>query len=93
MILLKDSGGHPSGITIGIPMKDDKFNTWLKNRAQRLKKSPGFDDPRKSVQKEVKNVKLTDQLPAVIEKSLPPSNEERSGRVVHWSRSPLTPNQ
>eukprot|EP00521_Asterionellopsis_glacialis_P014397 CAMPEP_0195306074 /NCGR_PEP_ID=MMETSP0707-20130614/37015_1 /TAXON_ID=33640 /ORGANISM="Asterionellopsis glacialis, Strain CCMP134" /LENGTH=418 /DNA_ID=CAMNT_0040370283 /DNA_START=14 /DNA_END=1270 /DNA_ORIENTATION=- len=90
---LKDSGGHPSGITIGIPMREDKFQTWLQNRAARLRASPGFDDPRMNYQKEARSIHSTDKSSSLIEKEVPPSKEERSGRVVHWSRTPQIPDQ
>jgi mTERF domain-containing protein len=74
-------GGHPRGITIGIPMKDEAFEAWLNGRQKRLKKNPGFD--RKSKQDNVEKGALI-----VVRKT---EQQPRDGRIVHWIRERQPP--
>ena len=76
-------GGQPRGITIGIPMKDDAFDEWLKGRQKRLQKNPGFDS-------KVKSREIAESA-AIVHVSK--RKEEEGGRIVHWKRERRPPPQ
>jgi hypothetical protein len=80
---LLEIGGHPRGITIGIPMKDEAFEAWLEGREKRLKKNPGFDS--KATQDSVEKGALV-----IVGKT---EEQPRDGRIVHWTRERQPPPQ
>jgi hypothetical protein len=78
-------GGHPRGITIGIPMKDEAFDGWLTRRQKRLEKNAGFDQkPRR---------KGAEQQGAIVHVAAEKNKEEGDGRITHWTRERRPPSQ
>ena len=80
---LLEIGGHPRGITVGIPMKDEAFDKWLLGRQKRLDKNPGFDAKVKTPS--------GDEKVSIVH--LSKKKEDGDGRIVHWTRERRPPSQ
>lgn len=85
---LLEIGGHPKGITIGIPMKDEAFDQWLGRREKRLEKNPGFDDKARS-----QGAASLNNKEAAIVHVDNKNREEKNGRITHWTRERRPPPQ
>jgi mTERF domain-containing protein, mitochondrial len=84
---LLEIGGHPLGITIGIPMKDKAFEAWLEGRQNRLKKNPGFDN------KKAKQYSMEKGALVMVNNNKTKEQSPRDGRIVHWTRERQPPSQ
>ena len=82
---LLEIGGHPKGITIGVPMKDEAFDQWLERRQKRLEKNPGFDGKVKSQGAE----SVHNKVAAIVH--IDKNREEKDGRITHWTRERRPP--
>lgn len=87
---IRRAGLDPSIITVGIPMKQDKFEGWLERRARKQRQIE------KRKEEDLAVARTRAMLP--LWKALPPAREELSKaskketkRIVHWTRERRPP--
>jgi mTERF domain-containing protein len=82
-----EAGVDGGSLTVGIPMKEEAFESWLQGRARKAKLGVTKSQVRKKRQKEVKSKKETKAESKVESKG---DGEKRvvqeGGRIVHWVR-------
>jgi len=73
----------PSCITVGVPMKQDRFDGWLRRRSDKSKsKSDSLSSPSSIIVAEDWSQRKDPSLPPPLSDSLVPSSK----RIVHWTR-------
>lgn len=74
---LLEIGAQPRALTIGIPMKDEAFDQWLRRRQKRIKEKHILDSGQ-----EKGAIVLLDK-----------KKDKEDGRIVHWTRERRPPSE
>jgi mTERF domain-containing protein len=95
MECILNNGLRPIKITIGITMKDEKFDDWVENASLKLSQSTmnnnnnmstfpqNFDSQKSSSMSD----RIDDSLSIVLRN--PNQDNNRNGRIVHWTRNDM----
>jgi mTERF domain-containing protein len=78
---------EPGCITVGIPMKEERFQQWLEGRARREEKA--MAGPSTMEENSLNSPDETNASKDEASKSV--DDDSRSGRIVHWTRDRRLP--
>ncbi|CAJ1934222.1 unnamed protein product [Cylindrotheca closterium] len=77
LMQILEAGVDGGSITVGIPMKEDKFEGWLDRRAKKMAKENETKE---------NGISPSDTIPKLLDTDEKGRIKENDGRVVHWVR-------